>query len=310
MEPPRADVRPRPSVLDAWIDGWRRVFRAPIVIAGMVAAVAIATELRVVPGSIFDQLSWIAGNDAFGFGGPIGLLGRLLASDQLRQIALDRLTAYAVAGPDVVVFMFLAGGAIDRLARDRRVGTAAFFAACGTGFLRFLRLGVVLGGASWLLLRVTLPFPIAVLALLFALGRVGDYAQLRMIVEDRRSAIAAIGASLRFIVRHPLQVLVLFALNLTVVTAVMLLINGALSTWMTGTASRIAIWALLLAAALVRVVARLGFMGASIALFQNELAHRGYTATPIPTWPDSPSVEAVANMEARQRGHADRALPL
>ncbi len=311
MKPPRASVYPRPSVLDAWIDGWRRVFRAPIVIAGMVVALAIAVELRVVPGSIFERLSWIAGNDAFGFGGPIGLLGRLLASAQLRDAALDRLAAYAVAGPDIVLFMFLAGGAIDRLARDRRVGTAAFFAACGAGFIRFLRLGVLLGGASWLLLWADLPFPIVVLVVLFALGLVGDYAQVRMIVEDRRSAIGAVGASLRFVIRHPLQVLVLYALNLTAVTAVALLINIALSTWTGVTTSRIAIAALLLAAAVVRVLARLGFMGASIALFQNELAHRGYTAAPMPTWPNSPAIEAVANMEARQRsGHIDRALPL
>ncbi len=292
------------------MDGWRRVFRAPFVIAGLAVAIAISAELRVVPGSIFDHLSWIAANDAFGFGGPIGLVGRLVGSDQLRQIALDRLSAYAIAGPDIVILMFLAGGAIDRVARDRRVGTAAFFAACGAGFMRFLRLGVLLGGADWLLFRLGIPFPIVVLVLLFALGLIGDYAQVRVMVEDRRSALGGIGASLRFISRHPLQVLVLFALNLTVVTAMTLLINLALATSMGATTSGLVIWTLLVVAALVRSLARLGAMGGSIALFQNELAHRGYTAAPMPTWPDSPSVEAVANMEARQRGHADRALPL
>ena len=47
--------------------------------------------------------------------------------------------------------MFLAGGVLDRLARDRALGPAAFFSACGVLFLRFLRLGVVAALVYWLL---------------------------------------------------------------------------------------------------------------------------------------------------------------
>jgi len=49
------------------------------------------------------------------------------------------------------------------------------------------------------------------------------------------------------------------------------------------------------------VLVRLGFMATSIALFQGQLAHAGYTAAPVPTWPDSPAVEAIANL-ANRRG--------
>jgi hypothetical protein len=51
----------------------------------------------------------------------------------------------------------------------------------------------------------------------------------------------------------------------------------------------------------VLVLVQLGFMATSIAFFQGQLAHAGYTAAPVPTWPDSPAVEAIANL-ANRRG--------
>jgi hypothetical protein len=70
---------------------------------------------------------------------------------------------------------------------------------------------------------------------------------------------------------------------------------------------------------LVAVVIRLGFMATTIAFFQAELAHAGYTARPVPTWPDSPAVEAIAAIARPSRqgldprtsdGRPDRPLPL
>ena len=49
-----------------------------------------------------------------------------------------------IAGATVawlVIWSFLSGGVLDRLARDRPTRTSGFFAACGTHFWRFLRLG-------------------------------------------------------------------------------------------------------------------------------------------------------------------------
>jgi hypothetical protein len=51
----------------------------------------------------------------------------------------------------------------------------------------------------------------------------------------------------------------------------------------------------------VQILVRLSFMATSIAFFQGQLAHAGYTAAPLPTWPDSPAVEAIANLADRRR---------
>ena len=43
----------------------------------------------------------------------------------------------------------------------------------------------------------------------------------------------------------------------------------------------------------LRVIVRLQFSASQTALFQGKLAHAGYVARPIPTWPDSPAAEAI-----------------
>src|SRR5262245_28730696 len=48
-------------------------------------------------------------------------------------------------------WLFLTGGLIDRYARGRRLGSRAFFGACGVFFFRFIRLGVLVGLGYWLL---------------------------------------------------------------------------------------------------------------------------------------------------------------
>ncbi len=50
--------------------------------------------------------------------------------------------------------MFLAGGILDRFARNRPTRTAAFFSACGVYFFRFLRLARGPGRGYWLLFGV------------------------------------------------------------------------------------------------------------------------------------------------------------
>jgi hypothetical protein len=41
-----------------------------------------------------------------------------------------------------------------------------------------------------------------------------------------------------------------------------------------------------------------------IAFFQAELAHAGYSARPLPMWPDSPSAEGQRNLVRRGRAGA------
>jgi hypothetical protein len=217
----------------------------------------------------------------------------------------------------VVVSLFLLGGVLDRLARDRRTGTYGFFAACGMYFFRLARLqglaAVVYAVLftvvhSWLFDRVyaaaTRDVSVERTALLYrvilylAFGAIVlvvnvwvDYAKVRMVVEDRRSALGALRASSRFIMRNTASVFALYLLNLAVFLLVLALYAvvapspaGAL-VWLTFIVGQLYI--------ALRVVVRLLFSASAIALFQARLAHAGYVARPLPVWPDSPAAEAI-----------------
>jgi len=51
-----------------------------------------------------------------------------------------------------------------------------------------------------------------------------------------------------------------------------------------------------LAVLLTRSIVSLVFVASEIAFFQGELAHAEYTAAPPLVWPESPAVEAIANL--------------
>ena len=51
---------------------------------------------------------------------------------------------------------------------------------------------------------------------------------------------------------------------------------------------------------LLGTAARLAFLASEVVFFQGELAHAGYTAAPLPVWPDSPAVEAMENLVKRR----------
>jgi hypothetical protein len=338
MESPRADARPRPSVLAAWIDGWRRVFRAPVLVLGLAVVWVLTWDVDWPSRYFANWVTWIFGNDAFAFGGPLDLMSRLSGGYAIRRLVYGGVPELVPFTTDVLVVLFLTGGAIDRLARDRRIGTAAFFAASGSAFMRFLRMSVILGSANWLLLHVVIPRAIDALpqvdpaagfwqpralvggvgfVAVLALAIVGDYARVRTVVEDRRSAIGSISAAIRFVWRRPVHVLIIWSLNFAMAGIVLALVgalgipNGGPTLSLPGSMQVVLGIVLVVLAPLVQSLSRLGFIGTSVAFFQNELAHAGYTAAPVPTWPDSPAVEAVANMEARQRDdRAGRALPL
>src|SRR5262245_25404892 len=127
-----------------------------------------------------------------------------------------------------LVWMFLAGGILDRYARNRPTRAHEFFAACGMYSGRFLRLAIVMAASyyvlfgyvhSWLftslfnrltrelteertafLLRLILYLVFG--ALLVITNIVFDYTKLRAVIEDRRSMIGALGASVRFVRRN------------------------------------------------------------------------------------------------------------
>jgi hypothetical protein len=220
-----------------------------------------------------------------------------------------------IVGVQMLLAMFLAGGLLDRLARDRKVGAAAFFSACGVWFFRFLRLALLAGPIyaflftrlhPWLfdewfvawtrnmsVERQAFAVRLALYALFTAVvcgvNLLFDYAKVRAVVEDRRSMIGALSAGTRFVARHPAKTLLLYAANLglaVVVAASYYLVSPAAG-------PGLAAFAVGQVYIVLRVIVRLQFMASQTALFQSRLAHAGYVARPVPTWPDSPAAEAI-----------------
>jgi hypothetical protein len=128
-------------------------------------------------------------------------------------------------------------------------------------------------------------------ALLFV-NLIVDYAKIRMVVEDRRSALGALTAAIRFIARQPGAAIGLYLFNTIAFLVVLVLYRVAAP----GAAGGTLAWIALLIGQLyivLRVVVRLTFAASQIALFQSRLAHAGYTARPPAVWPDSPAAEAI-----------------
>jgi hypothetical protein len=338
-----AAAPPRTPVTGAFLEGWRRVLRAPALSASIVAATFLcALPLAMSVSRAIEQHlgasveaeraleGWHAGwaaefaasaqglsrtftHEILGFGGTLATLSGLLD-----RIPLSPPLAAAVAAY-LALWVFMTGGILDRLARGRPVDAPAFFAACGGYFWRMLRLSALSGLAyyaafAWLhpllfgrlfntltrdateerdVAAARAGLYVAFLLVLLAIGLVSDFAKVRLVVEDRRSALGAFAASLRFIRRRFVRTLALYAVNL-IALAIILRLWLQVAPGASATA-----WVVLLAGQLyllARVWARLAFMASEAAFFQGELAHAGYTAAPDPIWPDSPAVEALDNL--------------
>jgi hypothetical protein len=214
---------------------------------------------------------------------------------------------------------FLTGGVIDRYARQRRTRAHGFFAACGVYFWGFLRLALGAGLFYWWMFAYVHPWLFdqrfvsitrdmnvertaflvrlgmyALFATLLAAGNLlFDYAKIRAVVEDRRSAGATFAAALRFARRHPGRTVGLYTLNaatflgLLAVWSVVAPGAGApgLSLWLGVIGTQLYIAA--------RLALKLHFLASQTALFQASLAHATYTAAPAPVWPESPAAETI-----------------
>ena len=219
----------------------------------------------------------------------------------------------------LLVWAFLIGGVIDRLARQRPLRGAGFFSACGHHVFRIARLGVAVGVVYWLLFDVVHRWLFGdlvrmltrdltvernafllrmVLYALFGLVVVGvnllfDYAKIRLVVEDRRSVLGALLAAWRFVRRRPGATLGLYLVNGLLFVAVL----GAYALVAPGVgAPGVGMWAGFLAGQAyiaARVFTKLVFYASETAYFQSELAHAAYVAAPEPQWPDSPAAEAI-----------------
>ena len=248
-----------------------------------------------------------------GFGAVLDNLSAFL--DNLRRpvIVAGAASAY------IVLLIFVSGGIIDRYARDRAIRAHGFFAASGVFFFRFLRLAVVMAIVYGLLFgvvhtwlfdrlfpRITRDVTVERTAFVVRVGLyvvfglllascnlVFDYAKVRAVVEDRRSALGSIHAAVGFIARNwvaaamlYLADFVLFVLVVAMYAAVAPGAGGIGATMWIG-------FAIGQAYVLGRLWVKLVFWASETALFQGRLAHAGYVATPEPTWPESPSVEAI-----------------
>src|SRR6476469_3759068 len=245
--------------------------------------------------------------------------------DNLSALAENQAMATTVAGVTtawLVLWSFLSGGVLDRYARRRPTRAAGFFGACGRHFGRLLRLGC-LGLVAYALLfevvhpwlfgrvypSVTADFTVereaflvrvafyAAFGVLLVLTNLSfDYARIRLIVEDRRSAIGAWMAGARFVRRHRGAVR-LYILNgagyLCLVLAYAVLAPGF-------PGSGVRMWLTLLLGQLyilVRHYLKLLFYASETAYFQSTVAHASYTAAPVLEWPESPAAEAVLNAD-------------
>jgi hypothetical protein len=342
--PPSPDaaavVRPRATVLGAFVEGWRRVIRAPALTVGVLAltlltalplAVALDAQMRAHFGSSLEADTALAGWDepwavefrtasdgvgrtfsreVLGFGGTLATVRRVLDAQPLDRSIVAAVAAYILA------WVFLMGGVLERLARGRRMGTAAFFSACGRYFFRFLRLAPIVAAAYWVLFRVLHPLlfttlggrlapdpadgPITVLrgvlyvvfvACLAAVVLTVDFVIVRLVVEDRRSALGAIAAALRFIRRRVWRIAGLAVLN---AVAALIVVRLWLQVAPGASAANWLVLGLGQLYILARLWARLAFMASEVVFFQGELAHAQYTASGRRLLPDAPAADAVS----------------
>jgi len=214
---------------------------------------------------------------------------------------------------------FLSGGILDRYARQRPIHAHGFFAASGVYGFRFVRLAIAAGLVYWWLFAYVHPWLFdtqfnnltrgmnvertaflvrAILYVIFgggllAVNLVVDYSKVRIVVEDRRSAIGAIVAAARFVRHHPRHVLTLYGVN----SLTFLALIGVWALIAPGVSGDgVSMWAGFILAQLyivARLMLKLQFIASEIALFQANLAHASYVSAPVPTWPDSPAAEAI-----------------
>jgi len=319
--PPASSARPRASLVGSFVEGWRRAFRAPWVMAGLLAAGAmfllpLASVAETQPAEA-PRLAYALADEiskALGLDGVLGLVGHAAVAESVTLLTLG-----AMAGT-IAVSLFLTGGVLDRLARGRPVGSAAFFAACGGYGPRLVRLAAIAAVAVATLLAALRPVLGAAVSgridvlgaahdsfvlrsglsmLLVAgfslVGTLVDFSLVRLVVEDRYSAFGAIAASLRFVRRRLVRTLGLYLLNVLAIAAIE-------AVWIWASPAGAPAWyrhPLDAVFVVVKTMGRVAFLASETVFFQGELAHAHYTAAPAAAWPDSPAAEAIANLTTR-----------
>lgn len=330
-------------MMTAWRDGIRRVNGAPALLLGvwaltLLVSVPMAAAMRgmlaqhlgaslaadtAASGVNYDWMQEFSDQAAglgvtfrptiLGFGAVLDNLSAFIDNTERPVVIVGAATVY------IVLWIFVAGGIIDRYARDRPTRTVGFFASSGVFFFRFLRLAavqwivyaVLFGSVHPLLFDRLYPglvhevtvertaFAVRVaLYLVFggvvaACATVFDYAKVRAVVEDRRSMLSAIAEAIGFIGRNAAAAVSLFLANFALFTAVIglyaLVAPGAggagASMWIGFAVGQLYV--------IARLWVKLVFWASETALFQSRLAHAGYVNRPEPMWPESPEADAI-----------------
>jgi hypothetical protein len=261
---------------------------APAVLAGTIAAALLLPPAAAMSRAPLMSLeaglaAWIA----------------LATHDVLDHRALEAAAGARVFLLYLVFWSCLFGGVLDRYARNRATRAVGFFAASGAHAGALLRLTLMVVVVQAVALDAAGraasgdAADIVWTGLVLAVGIVAAFARVRLVVEDRRSAIGALLAAFRFIRRNPASV---------VIFAAWALVELAVAAGMgTASAQVSGHWPLVAITSLgdaLLVAVTLAWHASAIALFQSRLAHAGYTAAPPARWPESPAAEAIANAAA------------
>jgi hypothetical protein len=267
------------------------------------------------------------GPSVIGFAAPLSNLSALAEGD------LPAAPIVMAIGGWLLLWTFLAGGIIDRYARNRPTRAAGFFGACGDWFGRMLRLEIFAALAYLILfgwihpllfdrLYGWLTHDLAVertaflwrfaLYALFALLAAGihiivDVARVRAVVEDRRSIIGAYIAGWRFIRQRPLAIAGLYA-SLTGALIVWLFIYAVAAPGAQATGGWL--WVALVIGQLYiigRLWLKLQTQAALVAMYQADFGRRFFaetTATITPIWPESPPADRTDTPDATETSAA------
>lgn len=219
----------------------------------------------------------------------------------------------------LLAMVFLTGGVLDRLARRRPLRAHGFFGACGGLCPRLIRLGLLsaiayalLAGPyhAWLFdtiidratrdvtaeRSVFMAQLLGYVAWLVPLGAVNllfDYAKVRAVVEDRRSAFGALAAAARFL-RSDWRRAVLLYVSTLLMLGMVIALYAVVAPGVGGAGA--GMWAGFVLSQLyiaARLTMKLLFWSAEITFFQSRLAHAGYVRRAAPAWPESPTAESL-----------------
>ena len=294
-------------------DGVGRVNRAPAVLAAiwlfavlLTWPIAMSSRIDTRWGSTYQACRSTSRDDAVrapatDSRAQCGVRGRHRSDDAEPVPFIDYesrwLVALTASYPFLAFLMLASGGIIDRYARDRRPGLTACAGrpVCSSS-------DSFAWAFSWRWLRAGIP----------PLGRwpgacrrpgtvnlVFDYAQIRAVVEDRRSMFGALAIVGIVPGRNCVAALVLYVLDWLILAAVRRIRVARTRHRISLRARRPyrvddrALDLINQVFVIARLWVRLVFWASATTLFQRQLAAPGYVARPLPEWPDSPSARRL-----------------